>query len=141
MARTKTQAIINLNPKPAKKSAKKPPQPRSPGKKLTLKQMAERRNFISEMVKQANTEHDKDKEQYLTRNSQIQKKITFSSTVHYSNGEEIEIEFADGNSAKKMMNLAPKKTPQEKKTSPKKRKFQETQSSESHTLKKTKIQT
>jgi len=143
MARTKTQAIINLNPKPAKKPTKKPAPARSPGKRLTMKQMAERRNFISEMVKQANLEHDKDKEKYLITNSQnaLERKIKFSTTVHYSNGEELEIELADGNSAKKMMNLAPRKTAQEKKTSPKKRKYEESQSSESHTLKKTKVQT
>jgi len=152
MARTKTQAIVNQQQKPvqtkmATRSQSAPP--RSAGKRLTAKQIAQRRALILEMVNQANTEHEKDKEKYLTRKpdsqNSLEKTIKFSSLVQYSTGEQIEVEFIEQDSAKKLMGLGGKtnnqKSETKSKSSQKKRKYQESASSEKPTLKKTKVQT
>ena len=152
MVRTKTQpSSANKNSKPkAKKSTPKKPKRRqttfrSPGNRLTVKQLFERRKFILDTVGQSNKTHDEEKDLYLrnTGSPKSNKKtIKFDTIIRYSTGEQLVIEFSDGDSAKKLMNIRartpPTPDPVEKRVTRSKRKSKGPDEEEKPVLKKNK---
>lgn len=98
-------------------------------KRLTVKQIKDRKLLILETVKQANEEHAASKQIYLNKqedeSKKLPKKITFQNVLKLSNGEEKPVNFEDGNTAKGYMNLngqSKSKAQPKKETSQKKRK-------------------
>jgi len=152
MARTKTRSFSTAQkdkPKGKKKTAKsKKPQSslRSPGKRLTVKQLFERRKFILDTLGEANKDHYEEKNLYLTSTGspkEVKKKIRFDKIIRYSTGEQLIIDLSDGDSAKKLMNLpsrTPVPDPVEKRVTRNKRKSDSTDPEEQPILKKNKIQ-
>ena len=115
-------------------------------KRLTVKQLQERKLLILETVKRANEEHAVLKQMYLNQqegeSENSRKKITFQNMLKLSNGEEKAVNFEDGNSAKGFMNLNSQPKAQAKKeTSQKKRKAEnKVECSDDIQLKKVKME-
>lgn len=114
MPRTKTQTSTkkkkkNTSPKKSETEDGNPTRP----KRLTMKQIRERKKLILETIQRVNDEFLEEKKNYLKdkehSESSHKRKVSFNSLVKFSNGDEMEVEFTDGETAKQLMgfNAAP----------------------------------
>src|SRR5689334_17468008 len=100
MPRTKTYSSTKkkkkANPKTTKPKSQEDDSDSIKPKRLTVKQLQERRNLILETIAQSNKEFLEEKEKYLASQSpkkSPERKVEFNNVVKFSTGEEKTVDF------------------------------------------------